>query len=210
MAIRVVIVEDDALLRTSLAAAVERHGLRVTETFANAMGVADHVREAEPDVALLDLDLGPGPTGIDVARAMRKVRPSIGLVILTTYEDPRLKLGSMPTLPTGLQYLNKGSIDDVAEVMRVLHAAARTPMALPPRSQQPARVDLTPAQIDVLRMVAEGVSTQEIANRRGVTVKAVEQLLTKIYDRLELPRDPGVNQRVQLARAYLSAAGLVD
>lgn len=210
MTTRTVIVEDDSLLRSSLTAAVERHGIRVTGAFASAAGVADHVRDVEPDVALLDLDLGPGPTGIDVARAVRKVRASIGLVLLTTYEDPRLKLGSMPTMPSGLQYLNKGRIDDVAEVARVLHAAARSPMAAPPKARQPDRIDLTPAQIEVLRMVAEGLSTQEIANRRGVTVKAVEQLLTKVYDRLGLPRDPGVNQRVQLANAYLAAAGLVD
>lgn len=207
---RVVIVEDDALLRSSLSAAVERHGIRVTGMFASALGVADHVRETEPDAALLDLDLGPGPTGIDVARALRAVHPTIGLVLLTTYEDPRLKIGAMPSMPAGLQYLNKGRIDDVSEIARVLHLAGRTPKKAAPKSRQPARVDLTSTQIDVLRMVAEGLSTQEIARRRGVSAKAVEQVLTKIYDRLELPRDSSVNQRVQLAHAFLKSAGLID
>lgn len=206
----VALVEDDSLLRSSLASALERHGIRVTGAFASAAGVADHVCEANPDAALLDLDLGPGPTGIDVARALRKVDPVIGLVLLTTYEDPRLKSSALPATPAGLQYLNKGRIDNIEEVARVLHAAARSPLAAPPMSRRPARVDLTPAQIDVLRMVAQGLSTQEIADRRGVTSKAVEHMLTKIYVRLDLPRDPSVNQRVQLANAYLTASGLLD
>lgn len=207
---RVVIVEDDSLLRSSLVHALERHGITVTGSFPDAIDVAKHVADDGPDVALLDLDLGPGPTGLDVARALRSVHASIGLVLLTTYEDPRLKVGSLPSIPAGLQYLSKGRMDDVAEVVRVLHAAARAPLAPPPVSRQPGRVDLTAAQIEVLRMVAEGLTTQEIAARRGVSVKAVEQLLTKIYDRLDLPRDPSLNQRVQLTHAYLTAAGLVD
>lgn len=210
MPIAVTVVEDEALLRSSLVSALERHGIRVTGAFGSAADVANHVLEARPDAALLDLDLGPGPTGIDIARALRKVDPSIGLVLLTTYEDPRLKSSSLPAPPHGLQYLNKGRIDDVEEVARVLHAVARSPLAAPPKSRRPARVDLTSAQVEVLRMVAQGLSTQEIAARRGVSAKAVEHMLTKIYVRLDLPRDPSVNQRVQLANAYLAVSGLLD
>lgn len=208
--ITAVLVEDDALLRSSLTHALERHGVRVTASFADASEVAQHVRAQTPDVALLDLDLGPGPTGIDLARALRGIHPTIGLVLLTTYDDPRLKVDPLPAIPAGLQYLNKGRMDEVAEVARVLHAAARTPMAPAPKDRQPGRLDLTTAQIEVLRMVAEGLSTQEIARRRGVTSNAVEQMLTKVYDRLGLPREAELNQRVQLTHAYLEAAGLVD
>lgn len=209
MAVTAVLVEDDDLLRSALGSALERHGVRVTGAFANAAGVAAHVDEEQPDVALLDLDLGPGPTGIDVARALRKARPAIGLVILTTYDDPRLQGDGMPTLPPGTAYLSKGRSNDVAEVARAIHAAARSPLR-PPKDAPPEPLDLTAAQIDVLRLVAEGLSTPEIAERRGVTTKAVEQMLTKIYQRLDLPKDPAVNQRVQLTRAYLKAAGFVD
>lgn len=206
---RVVIVEDDSLLRSSLVHALERHGLTVTGAFPDARDVATHVAGDCPDVALLDLDLGPGPTGLDLARALRSEHPGIGLVLLTTYEDSRLKVGSLPTIPAGLQYLSKGRADDVAEVIRVLRAAARAPLAVAPTSRQPSRIDLTDAQVEVLRLVAAGLTTQEIAARRGVSVNAVEQMLTKIYDRLDLPRDPSLNQRVQLTQAYLAAAGLL-
>ena len=69
---------------------------------------------------------------------------------------------------------------------------------------------LTEVQLEVLRGIAEGLSTQAIADQRHVSAKAVEQVITRLYEVLEVPRDSEHNQRVRLARAYLQLVGKVD
>ena len=83
MAIGVLLVEDDSFTRSTLAAALERHGIVI----AHALGSAREALAlaALPDVAVLDLDLGPGPTGIDLAVALRERAPAIGLVLLVAF-----------------------------------------------------------------------------------------------------------------------------
>lgn len=197
------LVEDDAFTRSTLAAALQRHG------FLNVVAVGQ-AREALalaelPPVALLDLDLGPGPTGIDLAVALREREPMIGLVILTTYDDPRLLASDLPTAPRGTRYLRKRAVSDVTTVVLALRAAQHSPLATPAT----IAIDLSDAQLDVLRGVAEGLSTVEIARRRGVSEKAVEKTLTKLCEHFDLQRLPTHNQRVRLAAEYYALTGQV-
>ena len=67
----------------------------------------------KPDAVLVDLDLGAGPTGMDLAIALRRNFPSIGIVILTTFEDPRLLHPKIPNPPIGTEYLVKREVGDV-------------------------------------------------------------------------------------------------
>ena len=209
MKARVMIVDDDALLASSIANGLTNLGLTVTGTFASAAGAVDHAVENSVAVALLDFDLGPGPTGIDLARALREKLPSIGIVMLTTYADPRLKASGLPGLPKGSAYLTKSSITDLTEVSRIIDRVARRPMSGDGMRNDEQRLELSTTQLDILRSVANGISTTQIAADRGVSTKAIEQHLTKIYDTLGLPRGSETNQRVHLAREYLKRAGLV-
>ena len=66
---------------------------------------------------------------------------------------------------------------------------------------------LTDTQLEVLKMVAEGLSSHEIAERRGVSVKSIEGIISKIHSALKLEKSKSLNQRVQLARAYFNLSG---
>ncbi|HEY7822559.1 MAG TPA: response regulator transcription factor [Acidimicrobiia bacterium] len=206
----VVIIDDDTLLASSLSAGLRAWGLEVTGSFPNAAGVVQHAVSTNTDVAIVDFDLGPGPTGIDLARALRERVPTIGIVILTTYSDPRLKTSGLPALPKGAAYVTKTSVGDVADLARVVDKVARNPMSGNEVRNDLAVLDLTATQLDILRSVAHGLTTTQIASDRGVSTKAVEQHLKKIYDVLKLPRGTEMNQRVHLVREYLSRAGLLD
>ena len=210
MRTRVIIVDDDALLASSIANGLTNLGLNVTGIFSSAAGAVDHAVEHITDVALLDFDLGPGPTGIDLARALREKSPSIGIIMLTTYSDPRLKASGLPSLPKGSAYITKTSVTDLREISRIIDRVARYPMSGDDVRNDVQALELSTTQLDILRSVANGISTTQIAADRGVTTKAVEQHLTKIYDALGLPRGSDTNQRVHLAREYLKRAGLVD
>lgn len=206
----ILIVEDDALLASALSAGLSKLGLHVTGTFPNASGVVNHATAHDTQVAILDFDLGPGPTGVDLARALREALPTVGIVILTTYSDPRLKASGLPALPKGTAYVTKTSVSDIAELLRVIDKVARNPMSGHEVRQDLEPIDLTTTQIEILRSVAHGMSTSQIAQERGVSTKAVEQHLKRVYDTFELPRGADTNQRVHLVREYLAQAGLLE
>ena len=90
-----------------------------------------------------------------------------------------------------------------------IQGVARTPLA-ERKLAGGSLPSLTDVQLDVLRMVSEGMSTQAIADARQVSTKAVEQNISRLSEILEVPRDSSNNQRVQLARAYLELAGKIE
>ncbi len=103
------VVEDADFTRMLLVNAVTSLGHTCVDAATANDGVLQ-AREHDPDVALIDLDLGVGPTGADLARAIRVEHPRIGLAILTSYEDPRL-LGNLPEFPVGTSQATKGMAD---------------------------------------------------------------------------------------------------
>jgi len=207
MAARVLLVENDALLLSAMRSALITHGLDVVGTATSAAGVVSMAREHQPHVALLDLDLGDGPTGLDIAVALRNEDPHIGLVLLTRYRDPRLMGSDLPDQPQGLIHLAKGDLADAGLVARAVLSAARTPGQKRARS---GGSDVPSAYVEVMRMVAEGLSNAEIARRRGVTVKAVDKTVGKLYERFDIPADDSVNRRASLVRTYLTLVGDVE
>lgn len=203
---RVLVVDDDPFALTTLCAALQYMRIEVVGRATSAREALALQAAADAQVALLDLDLGPGPTGIDLAHALRVQQPDLGLVLLSTYRDPRLVAPGSVAPPLGTGFLPKGDVTNVEQLRDQIAAVARDPSK--PRSwANDALPDLSVMQLEVLRSLAEGMSTQAIATKRGVSAKAVEQTITKLYDAFDMPRDPDHNQRVRLARAYLELAG---
>ena len=205
--IRILIVEDDPLLRTSLSGALSGDGARIVASVATAAdGVAVAERSAI-DVLLTDLDLGRGPTGAVLAHALRRTHPQLGVVVLTSYTDPRLVGTKLSQLPVGTEYVTKQSVRDLG-VLRTAVVRAATRGAQPlARKEAPAGTHLTDGQIETMRLVAEGLSNAEIASRRVVTEKSVEVAVSRIIKQLGLERDRSRNARVEIARTYYAMTG---
>ena len=199
----VLLVEDDSLMRTALAAGLSHHGLDVTAV-GDARSAMTAFATTSPDVAVLDLHLGTGPTGIDLAVGMRERAPDVGLVLLTSFTDPRLLRTSLDSIPAGMLYLVKQSVDDLSLLVAAIEsaaAAAHSPAAAAPRSP------LTAAQADTLRLLAAGLSNSEIARVRVVTEATVEKTIARTAQALGIPHEGTVNQRVALARTYFRLIG---
>lgn len=203
---RVLVVDDDPFALTTLCAALEYMRLEVVGRATSARDALALQSTSAVQVALLDLDLGPGPTGIDLAHALRLHQPALGLVVLSTYRDPRLVAPGSLAPPTGTSYLAKGDVTDVLQLRQIITAAVREPLRQRPWLQD-SLPELSDLQLQVLRSLAAGLSTQAIASERGVSISAVEQTITRLYEAFDMPRDPEHNQRVRLARAYLELAG---
>ena len=208
---RVLIVDDHPFALSTLTAALTGRGLDVrgAATAREARAIA---LDARPSIALLDLDLGPGPTGIDLAHALRKEFPSIGICILTSFRDPRLVGVGMPALPLGAMYICKADVSDIDVVVKAIEVLEHAPLArrAPMHMASGPTVALTDTQVEVLLLVGEGITTAEIAERRGVSTSAIEQTIARICERLDIPKNTARNQRVQLVQALHRLRGQVN
>jgi DNA-binding NarL/FixJ family response regulator len=159
----------------------------------------------DADCAVIDLHLGTGPTGIDVAHGLRQHDASIGIVILTSFSDPRLLAASPRPLPTGAVYAVKDEIRTTAQLRELIDRACGN--STRPVIAVASRVALTDLQVELLRMVADGLTNSEIAKRRVVSERSVETALSRVMKALGIEPKPGENPRVLMAQAYYSLAG---
>lgn len=203
--IRVLIVEDDSLTRSTMAAALTATGFHVAGEAATAATAIRVFTEKGADVALIDLDLGSGPTGLDLAIELRKRSASVGLVFLTSFDDPRLLGAGLPPIPSGTIYLRKKQVAAIADVREAINQAMRMPGSAANTSEIRSH-DLTDGNFALLRDIAKGLTNAQIAESRGITISAVEKSIRRLADSLGITESTG-NQRALLIQAYFRMTG---
>jgi DNA-binding NarL/FixJ family response regulator len=212
MQLKVLVVEDDEFTRLMVCTALRSQNIDVALETSSASLALEQAESLRPDAAVLDLHLGKGPTGIDLAIALRKKLPSIGILILTSYEDPRLLNPNLPKIPSGGIYVTKKSIGRIEILTEAIQkAVARSgekTLGDPLVSQATGSMSkLTNTQLETLRLMAQGLSNSEIAKRRFVTEKSVETSIARLAKSLGLASDGTRNQRVHMAKVYFRALG---
>ena len=209
--IRVLLVEDHDFTRTTVAASLRTEQCTVVASVPTARDALRAMDEHQVDCAVIDLNLGKGPNGLDLAHRLREDDPDLGIVLLTTFKDPRLLAGDGRSLPAGAVYLVKDDVRSTSQMREAIDAAldrARTKTSKP-AARSTTTLPLTNTQIEILRMVAEGLTNAEIAQRRGVSARAVQTAMTRILANARIEPEPGVNPRVQLVKYYQSLAGTI-
>ena len=202
-------VEDDPFTRATLGDALATHGFDIRARVGTAYEAMEAQRVHNPQVALLDLDLGVGASGIDVAIALREKNPNIGIVFLTTYKDPRLLNSNLPSVPEGAIFLNKLQMNSTAKIAFQISLAIVKPLAkraLPWIRRGPLS-SMSAIQIEILKDIAAGLSTSEIARKREVSEQAIDRSITRISKNLGIPKSADSNLRVQIVRAYFKNKG---
>lgn len=208
MAPRVMVLEDDPFTRLSLVAALSHFGFDVVVEESQPGVAVSRARLAKPDAAVLDLHLGKGATGLDVAKELRRSNPSIGLVLLTSFDDPRLLNPSLPPVPTGTVYLTKQKVSNLSELRDAVNKCLDTSRFDSAPQHIPAFGQLSDVQVETLRLVAQGLSNAEIARRRFVKEKSIELTISRVAKALGIEANASVNQRVHIARVYFRAIGV--
>ena len=202
----VLLVDDDLFTRTALSAALSSRGINVLAATDNAADALKNLKELNPEVAIVDLDLGPGPSGIDICHALRAQKPNLGLILLTSYTDPRIHDPSNSQLPKGCRFISKSELADFKVLLEEIIIARNNPFAAA-KPRKATDYKLTDIQLEVLIAVAQGLSTSEIAANRGVSEKAIEGIIAKTHSALGISKSKSINQRVQLARTYFQLTG---
>ncbi len=202
----VLLVEDDVFTRSTLSAALSGANFEIKGEVSTAKDALAAVQRFSIDIAVLDLDLGPGANGIDIAYALRQLHPQIGIIILTSYSDPRVANPDSLPLPKGSKFITKSRLTDIRPLTKAILELKHLPTAGRTISETERSI-FTENQLFVLQGVAEGLTTKEIAKRLKVSDKAIEGTITRLHTLLNLPKDASLNPRVQLARAYFELAG---
>ena len=210
--VRLILVENDPFTRATLGDALALHGFDVRARAATAAEALDAQRANDPQVALLDLDLGIGASGVDVAVALRARNPNIGIIFLTTYKDPRLLDTKLPHLPEGAIYLNKLEMGSTTNLVTQISLAVLKPLSKKalPWVRNGALRGMSETQIEIMKDVADGKSTSEIARLRGVSEQAIDKSINRISRHLGIPKSTDSNLRVQIVRAYFENKGQVS
>ena len=192
-------------MRFTLATSLETLGHKVVVQSGEVAEFVSKCQLQRLDGVVLDLHLGSGPTGADAAWELRKTMPNLGIVFLTSFEDPRLLGGTKGSLPEDAVYLVKREVTSI-EVIESAINKAMTQTGEGPKAQGLGL--LTDSQIAVLRLIAQGASNSEIGNQLHITERSVESSVSRIAKALGIAKKPDANQRVNMAKAYFRARGV--
>jgi DNA-binding NarL/FixJ family response regulator len=208
MSTRVLLMEDDALTRSAIASALEAKGYEISAQASNVAQAIEAISTNEIDVVVLDLDVGVGPTGMDLADVLARRLPNLAIVLLTSSVDPRLIRASLPEIPSNAIYVVKQDVADMSVLTNAIEDAIKTSQDTSRKlNQYIDQIPLTDVQMETLRLVAQGLTNAEIAKQRFVTEKAVEYTISKIATALNIETTTSSNQRVHIARMYFRLRG---
>ena len=195
-----VVVDDEPLICSIIADILEAENWSVTQAV-DALTAINAVKANNPELIIADIDLGIGPTGIDVVQRARADNPAIGVVFITNLSDPRITGKGWAAIPSDAAYIVKTAISSTTALREAVTAALDGKVSLSrPEIAATTTHSLSNAQIGVLKLVSEGLSNDEIAAARNTTVRAVERLLSRMMTAAGV--NPGPSARVQLARMY--------
>jgi DNA-binding NarL/FixJ family response regulator len=213
---RVVIAEDAGLLREGLTAMLADRGHQVCAAVGDAAALLAAVKEHDPDVAVVDIRMPPTHTdeGLRAALQLRAEHPGTGVLVFSQYIETRYATRLLEGNASGIGYLLKDRVADVAEFADALERVACGGTALDPEvvsqllgasRRSTGLASLTSRERDVLSLMAEGRSNAGIAAGLVVTGGAVEKHVASIFAKLGLPPSESDNRRVLAVLQYLGA-----
>jgi DNA-binding NarL/FixJ family response regulator len=215
--LRIVIAEDQVLLRAGLVRLLGDAGMEVVGEAGDAPDLLRKVAAHRPDVAIVDVQMPPDRTddGLRAAIAIRRDHPQVGVLVLSQFSDERYALDLIGDDATGVGYLLKDRVADLDAFADAVRRVAAGGSALDPeivglmvgrrRKDDPLEA-LSPRERDVLALMAEGKSNQGIADALSVTLAAVEKHVTRIFNKLQLGHEPSEHRRVLAVLALLKAS----
>jgi DNA-binding NarL/FixJ family response regulator len=215
--VRIVIADDEALLREGLARLLGDAGFEIAGRCGDADALLRMVEARRPQVAIVDIRMPPNrrDDGLVAAQEIRRRHPDIGVLLLSHYLDSRYAMRLLEEVPERVGYLLKERVSDVGAVTDALRRLDEGECVIDPtivsnlvaRKRRRGGVDaLTERERDVLALVAEGHSNGAIAERLFLSRKTVEAHISQIFMKLDLVESPQYHRRVLAVLAFLRAA----
>jgi DNA-binding NarL/FixJ family response regulator len=217
MSDRVLVILDDPFELSSVGAALKLHGVNVVGEARKKSAAINLFRSMQPNVLLLDMHK-TDESSIEIATAIRKESPEIGVVILVPCADMRLIGEDSSKLPVGTLLVMKNSLNNLSALCEVISTSrlvnsddrvawVNGGVTMYDKDSRGLMSNLSNIQIETLRHVADGLTNAEIGRIRYVSEKAIEQILSRVAITLNIQPDHRKNMRVQLVKEYLKWIG---
>jgi DNA-binding NarL/FixJ family response regulator len=211
--LRIVVADDNALLREGIASLLAEAGHEVVGRARDADDLLLKTRSYTPDVAIVDVSMPPGNAddGLVAAAEIRRTQPSIAVLVLSQHLEPAYMLELVGDNASGVGYLLKDRVRDVAEFVDAVERVATGGTAFDPEvvkslvggRRRSALDDLSQRERDVLSLIAEGRSNKAIGKQLYLSARAVERHVQGIFQKLGLPDSEDNNRRVLAVLALL-------
>ena len=212
---RVVLAEDDVLLREGLASLLERSGFEVAGQAGDAVQLLRMVAERSPELVVVDIRMPPtnSTEGLEAARQIRQEHPETGILVLSAHVEVEHAMELLAG-GQGIGYLLKSRVTDVEEFIDTLQRIAKGGSVVDPglvaelvsaRRRDDPLAALSPREREVLALMAEGRSNAGIARRLWVTEGTVEKHVRSILTKLTLPETEDDHRRVLAVLTFLEA-----
>lgn len=207
---KLLLVENEKTLLTMMSNALHSRGFGIVGTATDANTAFEYFSKIMPDVAIVDVGLGRGPSGVDLVNAMRLKNPKLGILFSSSFISPR-----MAKIPAQLMassvFLSKEQVTKMDFFIEKIYEAIRLAINPEPASKKNAVPDqfqfLTLSDIQLLELISQGLSNLQIAEVKGISTKSCENAISRLAKKLQVPRDEKLNQRVTLVKIYSEFAG---
>ena len=208
--LKLLIVEDDKILLTMMSGALTSEGFNVLAA-SDAQSAMQYFDKARPDVVILDIDLGAGPSGIDLANKMRQISGRIAIVFCTSFKDMRFIQGDYLKYPLHTVVLKKADVVNMEKFSNAINEAVElireSDESRPDQLHEKYYKDLTALEIELLTLIAGGHSNKQVAAEKGISLKSCENAIARLAKKLEIPATEQSNHRVLLSRKYMELSG---
>jgi DNA-binding NarL/FixJ family response regulator len=215
---RVVIADDELLLREGLERLLTEAGVKVLGKVGDPAELLRKVKLTAPDVAIVDIKMPPTHTdeGLIAAEAIRSAHPQTAVLVLSHYLDARYAIRLIEQHPSRVGYLLKERVSDLALLTDALARLHEGECVIDPtivarllhRRQPPRELDqLTDRERELLALIAEGRSNKGICDRLYLSPKTVEGHVKHIFQKLDINESPDDHRRVLAVITYLRTAG---
>jgi DNA-binding NarL/FixJ family response regulator len=213
--VRVVVAEDQFLLRDGLTRLLTAHGFEVVKVVDNGPGTLRALIELQPDVAIVDVRLPPSFTdeGLRAALEARRQVPGLPVLVLSQYVEQLYARELLADQAGGVGYLLKDRVFNEDQFVEAIRRVAAGGTALDPevvakllggRGNDTPIARLTERELEVLALMAEGRSNSAIAQRLYISEKAISKCTTSMFAKLNLPGSEDDNRRVLAVLAFLN------
>ncbi len=219
MAIRVVLAEDNLLIREGVRRLLEAEGdVQVVAACGDLDALLAAVEMERPDVVLTDIRMPPtgSDEGIRAAARLRTTHPRLGVVVLSQYDDPTYAVSLLEAGSSGRAYLLKERVSEPEQLVAAIREVARGGSVIDPkvvetlvsarsRASESPLAELTPREREVLALMARGKNNTAIAEALTLTTRAVERHINALFAKLPLDEQPDVDRRVKAVLLFLAA-----
>jgi DNA-binding NarL/FixJ family response regulator len=211
---RAVIAEDAVLLREGLTRLLREGGFDVVETVDNPEGLLRAVERHQPDICIIDVRMPPtfNDEGVRAALVIRRQWPQVNLLMLSQYVEERYAVDLLAGDSRGIGYLLKDRVADVRQFTESLQRVAGGGTAMDPevvaqllgrRDNRGPLGELTPREVEVITLMAEGRSNTGIGMELGISASAIEKHVKQVFMKLDLPPSDSDHRRVLAVLKFL-------